>query len=105
MTPIPSWTMVAIVAIVAVAVLLIVGRRTASMLVRGVRAPRWPLGMQAAERLAKGLGPYLLALAVFATTAHWTLNAVAAGYADKLFTLALVLIRASTPAPPAPPAS
>lgn len=61
------------------------------------------LALHWTERQAKALAPYLLALTVFAITAHWTLNPVAAGYADKLFTLALVAIRLNNP--PSPPAA
>lgn len=57
-------------------------------------------------KVARDLGGYALALAVFVITAHWTLNPVAAGYADKLFTLALVIIRINNPpAPPTAPAA
>lgn len=54
-----------------------------------------------AARLARDLGPYALALGVFALTAACALNTTAAHYADELFTLALIMIRANNP--PAPP--
>ena len=66
-----------------------------------LRPPR-PSGLLALVRVGRELGPYLLALIVWAVTAHYALNAVAAKYADELFTIALVLIKADrSPTPPA----
>lgn len=59
--------------------------------------------LRAVNRVLREGGPYALALTIFAVTAHYTLNTVAAHYADELFTLALVLMRNSR-TPPAPPA-
>lgn len=70
---------------------------------QAAKPPRAHRRSAALVRAARDLGAYALALTVFAVTAHWTLNPVAAGYADKLFTLALVMIRLGNPPPPSPP--
>ncbi len=56
--------------------------------------------VRALVRAGKDLGPYVLALGVFAIAAKYTLNTTAARYADDLFTLALIMIKAGGHLPP-----
>lgn len=83
--------LVLVAIIAALTALLIVGRRTAAILLRQLAA--LPL-LTALGRRVMELGPYALALLIFAIVMrNANLNTVAQRYADQLFTVALVMIK------------